>query len=91
MQFTDGIGRYEVVVEIHDLRDNTILARAQALGIEFPERLQGMNICLPVPPLPLGHPGSYDLVVFANGQETERQKFTAISPQEPGHAPDNAA
>ncbi len=39
---------------------------------------------MPVPPLPVAHPGVYDLVVFASGQEIDRQKFTVSQPGSEG-------
>lgn len=78
VQLTDGIGRYEVVIEVQDLRDNIVNARANA-GLEFPERLTKVNMMIPVPPLPLQHAGVYDFVVLANGQEIDRQQFRAVS------------
>jgi hypothetical protein len=83
LQLVTGIGRYEIVIEIQDLRDNRVLARAAGPGVEFPERLQKMNLMIPIPPLPLHHPGVYDVVVYANGQEIDRQQFTAVSPIAP--------
>jgi hypothetical protein len=80
LQLSEGIGRYEIVVEIHDLRANQVLARAAGTGVQFPERLTMLNLTIPVPPLPLTHAGGYDLVVFANGQEIDRQKFSATTP-----------
>lgn len=81
-QLADGIGRYEIQVEIHDLREDKVLARSAKLVIKFAERLTRINICLPVPPLPLAHPGNYDVVFFANGQEIDRQQFSAASQEE---------
>jgi hypothetical protein len=80
-QLADGIGRYEIQVEIHDLRDDMVLARSPKLMLEFAERLTKINICLPVPPLPLAHPGKYDVVFLAKGHEIDRQQFSAISPE----------
>jgi hypothetical protein len=79
VQLADGIGRYEIQVEIHDLREGTVLARSPKMEIEFAERLTKINICLPVPPLRLTHEGKYDFVFLANGQEIDRQQFDASS------------
>lgn len=77
MQFVDGIGSYGLSVEIHDLRENTILARLQETRIEFQERVNKFVVIFSVPQLPLPHGGTYDFVVFADGQEIDRQKFEA--------------
>jgi len=74
----DGIGRYDLVVEIYDLRDGTILGRLPPIEIEWPERLARMTIIIPIAPIPLDHAGEYDIVVFADGQEIDRLKFSAI-------------
>lgn len=77
LQLTDGIGRYDIIVEIHDLQRDEVLGRGSGLGLIWPDRLVKVNLMIPIPALPLTHPGSYDLVVIANGQEIERQKFEA--------------
>lgn len=74
----DGIGRYDVVVEIYDLRDGTILGRLPPIKIEWPERLARMTVIIPIAPIPLDHAGEYDIVVFGNGQEIDRLKFSAV-------------
>jgi len=76
IQLVDGqVGRYELVVEMHDLAEDTIIARAPTLAVQWQERLSRLNVIMPIPPLPLQHAGQYDLVVFANDQEIDRQKF----------------
>lgn len=85
LQLTSGIGRYDVVVEIHDLAKEVVIGRGMAPAIEFSERLESMNLIIPVPPLPLKHAGKYDLVVFANAQEIDRQPFTVSHPQGEKH------
>lgn len=81
LQLVDGIGRDDIIIEIHDLRENQVLARATGAGIEFSERLTKINLMIPIPPLPIQHGGSYDLVVFADNQEIDRAQFRAESPR----------
>lgn len=85
LQLTDGIGRYDVVIEVHDLQNDQVLGRGSGIGLTWPEKLLKMNLMLPVPPVPITHAGVYDLVVFANGQEIDRQKFEvrSLEPTEP--------
>lgn len=83
LHLLNGIGRYDIVVELHDLKENRVLGRGVGIGLEFKDRLQRMNVVIPIPPLPLPHPGVYDIVVFANGQEIDRQQFEAVAPKEP--------
>ena len=77
---TDGVGRYDVVIEIHDLQQDKIIGRGMGIAIHFPERLYKMNVIIPLPALTLTHPGAYDFVVIANGSEIDRQKFSAELP-----------
>ena len=83
LQMTDGIGSYVITVEVHDLQQDKILARADGPAIDFPNRSVKMNIGIPVPPLPVNHPGRCDFVVFADGQEIDRQQFEVHQPQPP--------
>ena len=84
LQLTDGIGRYDLVIEIYDLQQGVVLGRGSGLGLNWPQKLLKMNVTIPVPPVPVTHEGAYDLVVTANGQEIERQKFTVAVFQEDG-------
>lgn len=68
-------------MEVHDLRFNRVIARVRGPELDFPERLSMVEIKLPVNPLPLQHPGNYDIVVFADGQEIDRMQFTAYVPE----------
>lgn len=74
----DGIGRYDLVVEIHDLRDGTILGRLPPIEVEWPERLARMTVIIPIAPIPFDHAGEYDIVVLGDGQEIDRLRFSAI-------------
>jgi hypothetical protein len=84
----DGIGRYEITVEIHDLQENQVIARSPAVQVDFPSRLHRVNLMIPLPPLPLQHPGAYDVVVFAGQHEIDRQQFSAASPPQPEEGDD---
>src|SRR5437764_669259 len=75
LQLTDGIGKYRITVEVHDLREDKVLARAEIAEMEFQDRATKGNLLIPVPPLPLQHEGVYDFVVLADGQEIDRQQF----------------
>ena len=86
LHLTDGIAnhKYEITVEIHDLSNGTIIARATLPKVRWGDRLSRINLLIPVPPLQVQHAGAYDLVVFANQQEIDRQKFGVIIPVPPG-------
>jgi hypothetical protein len=75
LQVTNASGRYDFVIEAHDLRDDTVIARASGMGIEIASRLSIVNIVIPVAPLAVSHAGRYDIIVFANGVEIDRQQF----------------
>jgi hypothetical protein len=77
LHLVDGIGIYDLVIEIYDLRDDRTVFRFTAMEITFAHRLAGLNLIVPMPPVTLTHPGSYDVVVLANEREVERKKFTA--------------
>ena len=94
LQLTDGIGRYQVTMEVHDLRQSQVLARADVVVLTFEKRDHKINLLIPVPPLPLNHVGRYDFVVLADSQEIDRQPFFAHEEgeeyeQAPSDEPDN--
>jgi hypothetical protein len=89
LQMQDGIGKYAVTVEVHDLEADQVIAQARIAEVIFPERTTKVNLMIPVPPLLLQHVGRYDFVVLADGQEIDRQQFQAVqTPGAPRRAPD---
>ncbi len=80
VQLTNGVGRYEFSVEIHDLREDTVLARSPTVWAEWKDRLATVNLLIPVPPMQVQHLGAYDLVLLANGEEIDRQQFRVDQP-----------
>ena len=62
--------------EVVDLTTDQSLARGQGAALEFHDRLGAIQFLLPLPPLPFHHAGSYEVIVFADGREIDRQKFT---------------
>jgi len=78
VQLTNAAGRYDFVIDVRDLSNDELIAQAPGMGIQINDRLQLCNLVIPVPPLPIHHDGSYDFVVFANGQEIDRQTFTVV-------------
>src|SRR5713101_2419337 len=48
VQLTDGIGKYAVSVDIHDLGADQIIAQAALADVEFPERMSTTNLLIPV-------------------------------------------
>jgi hypothetical protein len=88
LQLTDGIGEYQITIEVRDLQEDTIIGRAEAPPMNFPDRTTKLNCFIAVPPLPLTHAGRYDFVVLADGQEIDRQQFQAQIPATPGETLD---
>lgn len=75
LELVDGVGRYTVVVEVHDLEQDAVLARSSEATLDWRDRLGRFKIIVPFARVAADHPGVYDLVVFANDEEVERQTF----------------
>lgn len=73
-RITEAHGKYQISVEIQELNKGTAIAGAKGPEIEILDRLATANVIIPIPPLPL-RPGEYDIVMFANRIEIDRQKF----------------
>ena len=78
LQLVDGMGRYDITVEIHDLAEERTIGRGKGLNIFMPDPLRTLQLAIPIPSLPITHAGYYDVIVFANRQEIDRQQFVAI-------------
>jgi hypothetical protein len=74
LQLTDGHEECEVTIEVHDLREDEVIARSPSMSVAFPEKLITVAVVIQCPPLPVVHSGAYDVVVMADGQEIDRQK-----------------
>ena len=88
LQLVNGIGAYDIVVEVHDLEQDKVLGRARVASIDFPDRSARANVVIPVPGIPIPHPGVYEFVVLANDQEIDRQQFIAALREEISDGPD---
>jgi hypothetical protein len=80
LQLVDGFGRYDVTIEVQDLAEDRVIAKGSGPTVFFPDPLVVRQLILPIPALPIGHAGSYDVIVLANGQEVDRQQFTVVVP-----------
>jgi hypothetical protein len=76
LQVTDGLGRYRIAVEIHDLGSGSVLAREDQPEIELADKNVKWIGILGVPAFLIKEAGAYDILVLANGQEINRQKLT---------------
>jgi hypothetical protein len=77
LQLVDGIGEYDIRIEVHDLSQDGVIARMWGPTISFPRRPFSHQLSLQLPTLPIPHPGRYDVVVLGNGKEIDRQQFRA--------------
>lgn len=77
LQLYDGIGRYELSVELRDLADDISVARASFSSLDFPERLVKMELALPITSLRLPRPGRYEIAVLFDGREVATQFIDA--------------
>ncbi len=77
MQLYDGIGVYDLTIEVRDLARDVTVARTTVPGLDFLERLVTMDLAAAVRSLGLPHPGRYVLVASIAGQELARQHFLA--------------
>ena len=77
VQLYDGIGRYQLAVELRDLRESASMAATISSSLDFPERLVKMDVILPVDSLRLPHAGRYELAVLIDGEEIATQPIDA--------------
>ena len=81
---TNGQGDYSVTAEVQDLDTGNVLAKAQGPTFKLRTRFHTHNVIMQVPPLPVPHEGKYDFVLFANGDEIDRQTMTVEPKQQRG-------
>ncbi len=77
VQLYDGIGVYDLTIEVRDLAGDVTVARTTVPGLDFPERLVTMDLAVAIQSLGLPHPGRYVLVASIAEQELARQHFLA--------------
>ncbi len=79
LQLVDGIGTYEINVELQDVAKDSAIVRLGPLKIEHAGRHAVVNVTFPVPQIVLPHTGRYLFIVYANGQLIEQQVLEAVS------------
>ncbi len=77
LHLVDGIGEYEIHIEVHDLAEDSAALRTTAVKVSFPDRLAPRKLIFGIPKLPLSHAGRYDVIVFGDGREIDRLQITA--------------
>ena len=86
LHLVEGIGEYDLRVEIHDLYEERAIFRAKAPRVIFTNRLDVRQLSFLIPALPLQHPGKYDVIVFGNDMEINRPHFHAELSEEAGES-----
>jgi hypothetical protein len=74
----EGIGDYEIRVEVHDVAQDEIVFKSGAVRISFADRLMQRRSIFSLPGLPMPHSGKYDVIVFGDGREIDRQQIDAV-------------
>jgi len=75
-QITDAVGRYRLVVEIHDLGTSEVIGRSEPTDIEVTDPLMSLDVLMSISGLQFQNTGLHDIVVFANGEEIDRRQFS---------------
>src|SRR4051812_27049655 len=72
VQLVDGIGRYQLEIEVHDLEDDSLIGRSEPIVAEFPVRPMRRSFSIPIRSLVLPREGRFDFILLGNGAEIER-------------------
>lgn len=73
LQLYDGIGRYDLSLELRNLADDNSVSAGIFGHLEFPERLVKIEVALPIDSMRSPHPGRYELAVLLDAQEVATQ------------------
>lgn len=73
LQLYDGIGRYELSIELRNLADESRVAAGLFGHLEFPERLVKMELAVPVDRMRVPQPGRYEIAILFDGRELATQ------------------
>jgi hypothetical protein len=72
-RITEAHGKHQISVEIQELASGYAVAGTNGVQVEVQDPLAAPYVVIPIPSLPLC-PGQYDIVIFANKSEIDRQK-----------------
>jgi len=75
LQVTNGVGDYELSVELLDLASGETNSIGNVGRATLPDRLTLGSIMIAVPPLPVENAAKHDLIVLANGEEVDRREL----------------
>ena len=65
-------------VEVHDLRNDIVIAATDGLMLKWDDRLGKLSLLAPIDHVYVDHEGNFDVVAFADGQEVERLPFEVV-------------
>jgi hypothetical protein len=74
---------YQVSIEIQDLRSGATVARSTGPMLQWEDRLAKYNVFIAVDAMDVAHEGSYEIIVFADQQEVDRQRFRVTAREIP--------
>lgn len=74
-QLTGALGPCQLRAHVLDLHRDAIVLQSALMDVHFPDKLAMMDVIVEIPPMPIPHPGLYDLVLLADGQEIQRLQF----------------
>ena len=77
LQLYDGIGRYELSLELRNLKDESSVSAELLSHLDFPERLVKMELVLPIDSMRLPHPGRYEFAILFDRREVATQFIDA--------------
>ena len=55
LQLVDGIGSYDITLQVHDLAMDETIAKGKGPSVNFPDPLVVRQLILPIPALPMTH------------------------------------
>lgn len=68
LQLYDGIGRYELSIELRNLAEESSVAE-KVSHLDFPERPVKMDLVLPLDSMRLPRPGRYEIAILLGPTE----------------------
>jgi hypothetical protein len=78
LQLVNGKGHLDLTIEVQHLQTDNTIVKTKGIGVDFPDPLTVRNLTLRLSSLPIAVFGTYDLIVFGNGQEIDRQQFKIV-------------
>lgn len=77
LQLYDGIGRYELSIELRNLAEESSVAE-KVSHLDFPERPVKMDLVLPLDSMRLPRPGRYEIAILLDGIDAATQFIAEV-------------